>query len=94
MTALIVALLTFPLAALRPFQQPAAPIAAKDEFPQSFKVSILPAVSDASAAVTQAASDGVTATTSTTAKTAMTTARLSHTSQFMVERCYKTQASA
>jgi len=73
MTALIVALLTFPLAALRPFQQAAAPIAAKDEFPQSFKVSILPAVSDASAAVTQAASDGVTATTSTTAKTAMTT---------------------
>ena len=35
MTAVIVALLTFPLAALRPFQ-PAA--AAKDEFPESFKV--------------------------------------------------------
>lgn len=30
----------------------------------------------------------------TAAKTAMTTARLSHTSQFMVERCYKMQASA
>ena len=30
----------------------------------------------------------------TAAKTAMTTARLSHTSQFMVEPCYKTRASA
>jgi hypothetical protein len=33
MTAVIVALLTFPLAALRPFQQPTA---MKDEFPESF----------------------------------------------------------
>jgi bla regulator protein BlaR1 len=35
MTALIVALLTIPLAALRPFQQPTMPA---DEFPQSFKI--------------------------------------------------------
>ena len=41
MTAVIVALLTFPLAALRPFQQPATSSATpKDEFPQSFKVTI------------------------------------------------------
>jgi beta-lactamase regulating signal transducer with metallopeptidase domain len=37
MTAVIVALLTIPLAALRPFQQPSVPA---DEFPASFKVSI------------------------------------------------------
>jgi len=41
MTAVIVALLTFPLAALRPFQQPVtSSTAPKDEFPQSFKVTI------------------------------------------------------
>lgn len=39
MTALIIALLTFPLAAWRPFQQPVAG-ARPDEFPESFKVSI------------------------------------------------------
>jgi len=45
MTAMIVALLTLPLAAWRPFQQPAVPAAAvsqapveQDEFPASFKV--------------------------------------------------------
>ncbi|MFL5640515.1 MAG: M56 family metallopeptidase [Gemmatimonadaceae bacterium] len=37
MTAFVVALLTFPLAALRPFQQPSV---VHDEFPESFKVSI------------------------------------------------------
>ena len=37
MTAVIVALLTLPLAALRPYQQPAAHA---DEFPASFKISI------------------------------------------------------
>jgi len=37
MTAFIVALLTVPLAALRPYQQPAA---GADEFPASFKISI------------------------------------------------------
>jgi beta-lactamase regulating signal transducer with metallopeptidase domain len=37
MTAVIVALLTFPLAAWRPFQQP---VAARDEFPTSFKIAI------------------------------------------------------
>jgi beta-lactamase regulating signal transducer with metallopeptidase domain len=44
MTAVIVALLTFPLAALRPFQQPTADTlqttARADEFPASFKVTI------------------------------------------------------
>ncbi|HUR00878.1 MAG TPA: M56 family metallopeptidase, partial [Gemmatimonadaceae bacterium] len=47
MTAVIVALLTFPLAALRPFQQPAA---ARDEFPESFKITFseAPAVSQQS----------------------------------------------
>jgi beta-lactamase regulating signal transducer with metallopeptidase domain len=44
MTAVIVALLTFPLAALRPFQQPTTDTLQKtaraDEFPASFKVTI------------------------------------------------------
>ena len=40
MTALIVALLTIPLAALRPFQQPAQAATSPDEFPKSFKVTI------------------------------------------------------
>ena len=44
MTAIIVALLTFPLAALRPFQQPTTDTvqttARADEFPASFKVTI------------------------------------------------------
>ena len=40
MTAVIVALLTLPLAALRPFQQPGASTPPKDEFPSSFKVTI------------------------------------------------------
>jgi beta-lactamase regulating signal transducer with metallopeptidase domain len=37
MTSIVVALLTFPLAAWRPFQQPAAP---RDEFPESFQVTL------------------------------------------------------
>src|SRR5689334_468766 len=40
MTAAIVALLTIPLAALRPFQQPTTSPTSRDEFPQSFKVTI------------------------------------------------------
>lgn len=40
MTAAIVALLTLPLAALSPFQQPAEAAVRADEFPKSFKVSI------------------------------------------------------
>lgn len=44
MTAIIVALLTIPLAALRPFQQPAA---AANTFPSSFKISIAAPVSSA-----------------------------------------------
>ena len=73
MTAVIVALLTLPLAALRPFQQPVAAAAVRDDFPQSFKVSIEPAVSGVSAAVTGATSNGATATTSTNAASAMST---------------------
>ena len=76
MTAAIVALLTLPLAALRPFQQPvatAATTAARDEFPESFKVSIQPAVAGASAVVTDAAATGAAATTSTNATSAMLT---------------------
>ena len=72
MTAVIVAFLTLPLAALRPFQQPASP-AARDEFPDSFKISILSAAAGGSAVVTDAASDGATSTTSTTAKNSTTT---------------------
>jgi len=40
MTAVIVALLTIPLAALRPFQQPTTATTRADDFPQSFKVTI------------------------------------------------------
>ncbi|HJP84544.1 MAG TPA: M56 family metallopeptidase [Gemmatimonadaceae bacterium] len=40
MTAAIVALLTIPLAALRPYQQPTPRTASTDEFPSSFKVTI------------------------------------------------------
>jgi beta-lactamase regulating signal transducer with metallopeptidase domain len=40
MTALIVALLTLPLAALRPYQQPVANAAAAETLPESFKISI------------------------------------------------------
>jgi beta-lactamase regulating signal transducer with metallopeptidase domain len=49
MSAVIVALLTLPLAALRPFQQPAIPTAtpARTELPASFKVSISDAASPA-----------------------------------------------
>ena len=43
MTAIAVALLTIPLAALSPFKQSASPAVSADEFPASFKVSITPA---------------------------------------------------
>jgi beta-lactamase regulating signal transducer with metallopeptidase domain len=48
MTAVIVALLAFPLAALRPFDTGAAKRA--DDFPESFKISISPAVQSAKGA--------------------------------------------
>jgi len=69
MTAVIVALLTFPLAALRPFQQPpAAPAAAATyDLPASFKVSIIPSDASGSIVMTDAASDGASAATTTTA---------------------------
>ena len=50
MTAVIVALLALPLAALRPFQQPTMtpmPSTAEEKLPDSFKISIAPAVSPA-----------------------------------------------
>ena len=72
MTAVIVAFLTLPLAALRPFQQPAQ-AAARDEFPESFKISILPVTTGSTAVVTDAAADGANSTTSTTAKTTTAT---------------------
>ena len=53
MTAAIVALLTIPLAALRPFQQPTtSSIASKDEFPSSFKVTVSDANSPAQTTAT------------------------------------------
>jgi hypothetical protein len=74
MTAVIVALLTLPLAALRPFQQPvAAAAAARDDLPESFKVSIQPTVSGASAVVTAAAANGATTTTTTNGTTKVST---------------------
>jgi bla regulator protein BlaR1 len=59
MTAVIVALLTLPLAALRPFQQPTtatATTAASSELPASFKVSISDAVKPATSATSATAS--------------------------------------
>ena len=75
MTAVIVAFLTLPLAALRPFQQPAAAAtpAAREELPESFKVSFVPGATGATAVVTAAASDGATSTTAATAKTTTAT---------------------
>src|SRR5437762_7017820 len=73
MTAIIVAFLTLPLAALRPFQQPAAAVAAQNDLPESFKVSIQPTVSDRSAIVTAAAANTASATTSTNATTKVST---------------------
>src|SRR4051812_29404715 len=59
MTAAIVALLTIPLAALRPFQQPtASSTLSKDEFPSSFKVTF----SDGKAAVSGAPATPATTT--------------------------------
>jgi hypothetical protein len=58
MTAIIVALLTIPLAALRPFQQPAAPskpAAEADALPPSFKVSFSDASAKPTSPVSQAA---------------------------------------
>ena len=65
MTAVIVALLALPLAALRPFQEPVR-AAAADDLPSSFKVSILPA---ASGGATLSIKDANGATASPTAMT-------------------------
>ena len=67
MTALIVALLTIPLAALRPFQQPTAEITAA--LPESFKVSISEA---APSSPTSATSDKSAASAGTVSKTTAT----------------------
>ena len=70
MTAVIVALLTVPLAALRPFQQPSAETAT---LPQSFKVSI----SEPPASPTPPVSGASAASTSTKAAAAQRTSRIS-----------------
>src|SRR5205814_263824 len=64
---------TLPLAALRPFQQPAAAVARQNDLPESFKVSIQPTVSGRSAIVTAAAANAASATTSTNATTKVST---------------------
>ncbi|HJQ11477.1 MAG TPA: M56 family metallopeptidase [Gemmatimonadaceae bacterium] len=67
MTAVIVALLTLPLAALRPFQQPRPSTPTKDEFPSSFKVTISDGKTPATPpkpAQTAAAASATTASTS------------------------------
>jgi hypothetical protein len=70
MTALIVALLTIPLAALRPFQQPTQPTAEIPvALPESFKVSIsgaTPSLTTAAAAFKPATSDGTVSKTTAT----------------------------
>ena len=87
MTAVIVALLTLPVAALRPFQQPVAAPAARDQLPDSFKVSIQPVVTGASAVVTAAAANGATTTTTTNGTTKVST-------QTSVLPTHPTQSSA
>jgi len=67
MTAVIVALLTFPLAALRPFQQPTtSSTTPKDEFPQSFKVTISDAKAPSTAASQSTAPSSATGSAATT----------------------------
>src|SRR2546423_7160448 len=62
MTAAIVALLTIPLAALRPFEAlPVAP--SRDGFPASFKVSVLPGTPSSSEPTATGAATSVSATT-------------------------------
>jgi len=70
MTALIVALLTLPLAALRPYQQPTANTAAAETLPESFKVSISEAAPPASPAASAAS-------VTTTAKAAQPAGKVS-----------------
>ena len=78
MTAVIVALLTIPLAALRPFQQPTT-ATQPDDLPQSFKISILPidaatkSGATASAAIAATGSGSASATTATTPTTTSAT---------------------
>lgn len=78
MTFLVVALLTFPLAAWRPFHQPAVP---RGEFPESFKVSISDPKNGASA--NEAATPASDVPSSRTGKTtpAAPVAKSSQTSQ-------------
>ena len=73
MTALIVALLTLPLAALRPYQQPTANTAAAETLPESFKVSI----SETPAPPASPAATGSAAAVSTTGKTAQPASKIS-----------------
>jgi beta-lactamase regulating signal transducer with metallopeptidase domain len=75
MTAVILALLTLPLAALRPYQQPAttAAAAAAETLPESFKVSII----DAPALQGSPTSTGLAVSPATPAKAAQTASTVS-----------------
>ncbi|HMJ18793.1 MAG TPA: M56 family metallopeptidase [Gemmatimonadaceae bacterium] len=77
MTALIVALLTLPLAALRPYQQPAANTAAAETLPESFKVSIIdaPALQGSPTATGSAVSPATPAKAAQTTQTASTVSK-------------------
>lgn len=72
MTAVIVALLTIPLAALRPYQQPAT--AKPDDFPESFKVTISDSKAQMHAVVPSAASVSAGGTASASTAGAATSA--------------------
>jgi beta-lactamase regulating signal transducer with metallopeptidase domain len=78
MTSLIVALLTFPLAAWRPFQQPPA---LGDEFPKSFKVSLGEPVKAASAKDASATASAVPSVASGKATPAASASKSSPTIQ-------------
>ena len=82
MTALIVALLTLPLAALQPYQQPAQqPTAAAATLPESFKISF----SEAPAQQTSPASAGPAASTSTKGNAALPATKISQQSRWSCE---------
>jgi hypothetical protein len=93
MTAAIVALLTLPLAALRPFQQPGASTAAKDEFPASFKISIQPA-SVGSATSAQPATPHASATSAVSTTNAATPTSLTTSADWPALPAKPTQATA
>lgn len=93
MTVAIVALLTLPLAALRPFQQPAAPTPGTDEFPQAFKVSISEAPQATAPSAPAAASKQSAQPSLTTAKAA-TSATMTQSAQSATFPAQPTVSSA